>query len=182
MTDADEQLLRQRAAGLRILALALITGVVMITGVFMVMFFVALDGKPLLQPGLAAVPVLSLIAVAIALVALALCAVVPPRTRRAAAERSAAGVPPPGNPRDSTVSRLAGSYAGSVIIGLALAEGPAILGVVFFLLEGHWLALLPVGFGILAMIWMFPSEAGLRDWVEARLAEIPERPGKPVVP
>src|SRR6478672_4182660 len=46
MTDADNQLLHERAMGLRILALALITGTVTIFGVFLVVMFTALEGKP----------------------------------------------------------------------------------------------------------------------------------------
>jgi hypothetical protein len=122
---------------------------------------------------------LSLVAVAVAAVGLAGSIVLPTRFWRATAEKWAAGIPLPGNPTESTVSRLAGVYAGSLILGLALAEGPAILGVVFFLLEGHWLALLPLGLGVLAMIWKFPSEAALRDWVEARLAEVPNTANGP---
>jgi len=182
MTDADDKLLHQRAMGLRVLTLALIVGVIMITGVFMVIFFVAFEGKPLLGPGLAPVPILSLIAVATALVALGLSIVLPSRIGPARAEKLASGVPLRGNPTESAVSRLAGAYAGRLILGLALAEGPALLGVVFFLVEGHWLALLPVGLGVLVMIWKFPTEAALREWVEARLAEIPDQKSKPVHP
>jgi hypothetical protein len=180
MTDADDQLLRQRAAALRILTLAIIVGAIMITGVFIVIQYVALEGKPLVELG--PVPVLSLIALAVAVVGLAGSIFMPARVRRTTAEQWAAGIPPAAGPGESAVSRLTSAYASSHILGLALAEGPALLGVVFFLLEGHWLALLPLGLGILVMIWKFPSEAGLRDWVEARLAEAPERPSKPVVP
>jgi len=180
MTDADDQGVRQRATALRILTLALIVGVIMIAAVFIMVRYVVLEGKPLIEPG--PVPVLSLIGIGVALVALAMGMFLPARARRAAAEQWAAGVPPAGRPGESSVSRLIGAYVGSHILGLALAEGPAILGVVFFLLDGHWLALLPLGLGILAMIWMFPSEAAMRDWLEERLAEAPDRPSKPAIP
>jgi hypothetical protein len=180
MTDADDQLIHQRATALRILTLALIVGVVTITGVFMVIHFTALEGKPLAEFG--PVPVLSLIALAVAVIGLAGSIAMPARVRRATAEKFAAGMPLPGGPSESAVSRLAAAYGGSHILGMALAEGPAIMGVVFFLVEGHWLALLPLGLGILVMIWKFPNEAALRDWVEARLAEAPDPRSKPVHP
>jgi len=172
MTDADDQLIRQRAAALRIFTLTLIVGVIAITCVLMVILFMVLEGKPLAEFG--PVPVLSLLAVAIAIVGLAGSFAMPARVRRARAEQFATGIPLPGGPGESTVSRLASAYSASHILGMALAEGPALMGVVFFLIEGHWLALLPLGFGILAMIWKFPSEAALREWVEARLAEAPD--------
>ena len=180
MTDADDKLIQQRAMGLRVLTMALIVGVITITGVFMVIHFTVLEGKPLAEFG--TVPVLSLMAVAVAIVGLAGSFAMPARVLSAKAEQFAAGIPLPGGPSESSVSRLAGVYCGSHILGMALAEGPALMGVVFFLIEGHWLALLPVGFGILAMIWQFPSEAALRECVEARLAEAPDQPSKPVHP
>jgi NADH:ubiquinone oxidoreductase subunit 6 (subunit J) len=176
MTDADDQLLRQRAASLRILSLALIIGVVTIVGVFLIVMYAALDGKPAIGAVPEGVPIITLIGLIIALPQIALSLLVPTRIRRAAAERAAAGLPLTGGPTDSLAARLAGAYVGSFILGTALAESAAILGAVFYLIEGHWLSLVSVGLGVLAMIWKFPSEAALRDWVEARLAEVPERP------
>ena len=178
MTDADNQLIHQRATGLRIVTLAIIVGAITITGVFIVIQYVTLEGKPLLELG--PIPALSLGVLAVAVVCLAGSIVMPARLRRTVAERWAAGVTPPGSPAESPLSRLIGAFVGSHIVGLALAEGPALMGVVFFLVEGHWLALVPLGLGILVMIWKFPSEADLRDWVEARIADMPDRPNHPV--
>ena len=34
------------------------------------------------------------------------------------------------------------------------------------LLEGHWVSLTLVGFGVLVLIWLFPAESAMRAWVE----------------
>jgi hypothetical protein len=180
MTDADDKLIHQRATGLRILALALISGIISIVGVFLVVLYVALDGKPAIGAVPDGMPIITLIGLIIALPQIALSFLVPTRIRRAAAERAAAGFPLTGGPTDSLTARLAGAYVGSYILGMALAESAAILGAVFYLIEGHWLSLVSVGLGVLAMIWKFPKEVDLRDWVEARLAETPDRPNYPV--
>jgi hypothetical protein len=117
---------------------------------------------------------LSLIALAVAFPALVLSMVIPGRVRRAAAKKWASGRPLPGTPTETAVSRLIGTYQGSLMLGLGLAGLPAILGAVVFVLEAHLLALLPLGLGVFAMILLFPSEADLGDWVEARLAEVPD--------
>src|SRR5262245_45135777 len=118
MTDTDEKLLHQRAMGLRVLTLALIVGVVTITGVFMVIHFTVLEAKPLAEFG--TMPVLSIIAVIVAIVGLAGSVAMPARMRAAMAEQFAAGRPLPGSPGDSATSRLLGVYAGSHILGMAL--------------------------------------------------------------
>jgi hypothetical protein len=178
MTDADEQLIRQRAAALRVLALAILVGAVTIIGVFVALLYLGFDGKPILGVP-AGVPLVTLIGLLAGLSSVALSFVIPGQVRRAAAARLAAGRPVPAQPGDSPAAGLAPAYASSLIVGMALAEGGAVMGAIFFLMEGHWLALLPAGLGILSLIWMFPSEAALRGWVEDQLAELPDRPNYP---
>jgi len=133
-----------------------------------------LGGRPILNPGLVEVPGLSLIALAVAFPALTLSMVIPVRVRRTAAQKYTSGVSLPGKPRESAVSRLIAVYKRSLMLGLGLAELPAILGAIGFVLEAHWLALVPLGLGVFTMVLLFPSEAALGDWVDARLAEVPD--------
>jgi len=174
MTDADDQLIQKQAATLEILTLLLIVGIIAIAGMYTFTVLVVFDGRPILNRGLAEVPGLSLIALAVAFPALTFSMIIPGRVRRAAAKKWGSGGPLPGKPTESAVSRLIAAYKRSLILGLALAEVPALLGVIVFVLEAHWLALLPMALGVFAMILMFPSEAALGDWVEDRLAEVPE--------
>ena len=96
----------------------------------------------------------------VAVTALAMSLVLPDRLRTAATART----PPAGTtPLDARL----GAYTSGLIVGMALAEGPAILGAIFFLIEGHWLSLVAVGLGVLMMIWKLPTEAAIRDWLAA---------------
>ena len=166
MTDADDQHLRQRAASLRILAGALFVGVVLIATLFVVVHYSLLDGKPLIDAGPDGLPVCSLV-VSVFGVAGILAGQFLVRQMRARAAEATVGSPThPLAGHGSTVPERASAYAGSAIVGLAPAEAAAILGSLAFLLEGHWLAAVPVGLGILTIAWTFPSEADLRSWIQ----------------
>jgi hypothetical protein len=179
MTDADDERVRKRAARLRILALAILSGAVTTTAVFVAVFFLALRGKPIIGRDPNGIPVLSLVGLVAGLSAVFLGLTIPARARRLAADKLAGDRARANTPTESPVARLVSAYVASAIVGLALAESAALMGLVFFLMEGHWLALVPVGLGILAMIWMFPSEGTVRGWVEDQLAELPDAPNYP---
>jgi hypothetical protein len=156
MTELDDELLTRTVRVLRVLGLALIAGTLAMTGVLVGLFYFVFGGKPLVPPGPNGIPLITAIGLAVAVPTLLLSVIVPGRMRAAArtAARPGSGVE-------------IGRYSGAMIVGMALAEAPALMGAIFFLMEGHWLSLLPVGFGVLLMIWKQPTEAAIREWTAA---------------
>jgi hypothetical protein len=69
---------------------------------------------------------------------------------------------------------LYGVYQTKTIVGAALLEGAAFLGITAFLLEGTWIAL-GVGVGMAAVILtMFPSAPRAAEWIQQQLRRIDE--------
>ena len=174
MNDVNDQWLQRRARGIRVIGLAMIAGTLVGSGIMIGMHAVAFQGKPMIANVVNGIPIITFVGIFIAIPALALSLVLPARLRSTAVSRlTAAG-------ENVSIARLLQTFASAMLIGLALAEASALMGSILFLVEGHWLSIIPVGVGILAMIWMLPSESAIREWVADQAAELPaqsEAPG-----
>jgi hypothetical protein len=81
----------------------------------------------------------------------------------------AAQVPPEG--RTDAGSLLALRQT-SLIVGLALIEGACFFGGVAYIVERHYLGLLVAGLGVGLILTRFPTEASIRQWLEAKKEEL----------
>jgi hypothetical protein len=70
---------------------------------------------------------------------------------------------------------LLGVYQTAMIISLALFEGASFLGSIAYLLEGRPFALAVSGIAILLLASRFPTEDGIRNWLDGRLREVDEQ-------
>jgi hypothetical protein len=165
MTEADDQLLSQRVRAIRVLGIALVAGTLVSAAMMIGMVVFAFDGKPLIGNGPNGFPIVTLVGLAVAVPSLLLSLILPTKVRDTQLARLR-------NQGKVSVPSLIAAYTSTLILGLALAEAPAIMGSIFYLMEGHWLSLLPVGFGILLMIWKQPGESAIREWVTDQTDEL----------
>ena len=60
-------------------------------------------------------------------------------------------------------------YQTSLILGLALLEGPLILGAVFFLTSGNLLCVAPALILVMAMLTKFPTVGRVSEWLQSTI-------------
>jgi hypothetical protein len=74
----------------------------------------------------------------------------------------------------SAVDRLLALRQTTLIIGLALVEGAAMLACIAFFLECHVLDLVVVGLALILMLARFPTRNRVRAWLAQQLAALEE--------
>lgn len=156
MSDNDS-VLRQRVLTMQIIAGALPMGLVVFFGI--VLFLVYGQAGPPRQ--LPALPMVSLIAVVFVIMSGSMSLVVPHFLTLAELRRRAA------SPGDGDVIALLNVKQTTLIVGLALLEGPAFLGLIAFLVERQPLVLIVPGLCLAAMLMRFPTENSVRNWLES---------------
>jgi len=164
----------ERLRAMQIIAAALIVGVLMFGGLAMYMVFAERQGQ--LPEG--QLPVISLLALAMLVVNTPLAFFLPGVVARNGLRQMAATPRAAADAQDDTI-RLLTLRQTVMIIGLALLEGAAFLGLVAFLVEGQTFALAVAGVVVILMLIQFPTEARVRSWIDfqaQRLRELREQP------
>ena len=73
-----------------------------------------------------------------------------------------------------TTQKLVNWRQVSQIVGYALLEGTAFLGIIAYLVEDHVLALAVTGFCLLLMITTFPTRDRLNQWLDQQMDQLRE--------
>ena len=151
--EPDDATLSSAASTMKIIALALILGVVAFSGVAIVLGW----GKP------ANGNIVSLLGLGLVAVEMVPFFLVP----------AVVGASRIGTRADTTVDQaaqhLCGLYQTRMIVRYALIEGACFLNLIAYLTERNTWSLLVIGSLLTAMIFIFPTETRLRHWVEAQL-------------
>jgi hypothetical protein len=168
MSEIDDRVLAPRVRTMQIIAIALIAGVLVFLGIACNQVFVQRQGQP--QGQADALPILSLLAVAMLAGGAAVSFVLPMVMTRAALQKIAAGtwqLPQGIDPKDlaTDVAKLLTVKQTTLIFSLAMLEGPAFLGCIAFLIEARPFTLGLVGVAIAMMLFKFPTEGGIRAWL-----------------
>jgi hypothetical protein len=119
------------------------------------------------QPG--PVPIITYIALGLTAMLLALQTVVP-RAILTAARRGLArktGLDADAK-MDADVWELCGIYQTRLIVGCAMAEGPAFFCLIAYLIEGQWITVAAAVLGLLVMASKFPTRDRLLNWLAAQ--------------
>lgn len=69
------------------------------------------------------------------------------------------------DPETDSTDRFLALYQTRLIVTMAMLEGGAFLGVVVYLIEGHWGGLAIAGFLLMLMAFGFPTESKFREWI-----------------
>jgi hypothetical protein len=177
--DQLDALIQPRLRVLQIIALALIAGLAVFAGIAVVV--VHTQGR---QANAAwATPVLSYTAVGYLVSAVLAWAGFPRGLETGQVARIADGPPNPlanrpgqsfGGPANDQAQLLAVRHT-STIVALAILEGAGFLGCIAYLLEGQWYALAVVGVVLLLMLATFPTQSGVRHWIEKQMGVLEDR-------
>jgi hypothetical protein len=76
---------------------------------------------------------------------------------------------------DTDAGKLLAVYQTQLIIGAALLEGPAFVGLLAYMLEGHWAGLLVGAVCLLALMAKFPTRHGVQGWLDQQMQQIKEQ-------
>jgi hypothetical protein len=168
MSEMDDRVLAPRVRIMQIIACALITGVVVFLGFACYQVFVQRQGQPMAP--IDGLPMISVVAVAMVAAGVVASFVAPTVMTRGALQKIAAGtfqIPQRIDPKDMATdfAKLLAVKQTTLIVGLALLEGPAFMGCIAFFLEAQALTLLIVAVPIVAMLLRFPTEGGVRNWL-----------------
>jgi hypothetical protein len=175
MNTPDEVSPRLRT--MRFITFAMLAGVVVFLAVALYLVRVQYGGKGLAPP--AGPPVLTLVGKVFMVVCVVLSFALPAALARSYVRRlaagqliwtSARGVPAP----VTEAGQLAAVWQTAHILGLALLEGPSWLAAIAYLVEGEPWGLALAAIGLCLILLRFPTESGLRRWVEER-REVLER-------
>jgi hypothetical protein len=174
-----DPLLPQRLRVMQVLAGSLIAGPLMLLGI--VLFLVHTEGKGLGEPAEGALPLISLLSLAMLLLNAPLAFYLPGLHVRKALDKLASQapntfvVPPgergPGGPI-SDAGLLLASRQTSLIISMALFEAAAFFGSVAYLLEARPLALAVSGAAIALLLLLFPTEGRVSAWLDQQLGAL----------
>ncbi len=176
MNDADEMVIPQQLRLMQIIAAALLTGCIVFLAICL---YLVSNNQGQGMAGARDRFAVSLMA-ALMLAACAPLAFILPRfIMLAHLRRIAAGTwqaPRGAKPEQFATfpAKLMAVGLTTMLIGLAMLEGPVFLGCIAYLLEGQALALAVVGVGIFLMLVKFPTKNRVRDWLVRqtdRLAE-----------
>jgi hypothetical protein len=175
--DVDESLTPQRLLPMRIIAGAMLLGVLVFLGIALYMVLGQRDGRALAPPG--EVPILSLVAVAMLATSAPLAFLLPAKLTRSALGQILGGTwrtPPGADPQAFAAggAKLLAVRQTTLIVGLALLEGTALVGCIAYLLEANPLALGVVGVALVLMLYQFPTEGRVRAWLEHQAAALSE--------
>jgi hypothetical protein len=167
--ETDAARVRGRLLGIRVMAGALIAGVLVFLGVVVYLVHGEQQGQGA-QPA-AGLPVITLIAGLVFLTNLPLAILLPVLITRSAVRRIAAGAwrgPPGADPAqsESDVGKLVAVWQTSTLVGYALLEGAGFFGCIAYLLEGQGAALGVAGAALGMMAGMFPTAGRLGAWLQ----------------
>lgn len=160
MSDVDEATLAGRVLTMRIITIAMLNGILMFVGIAV---YVRSTGDVAPPPD---VPMLTYIALLVAL-PMVLAALVVPRIVAGAAVKKVASSRNP----DETNSLL-GIFQQGLIIRAALFEGPAFFSLIAYFIEGQWPMLVVAGVMAFGIATGFPSVSGVQAWLEERREQI----------
>jgi hypothetical protein len=162
---------------LRITAGAILMGVVCFLGIALWIVQLQRHGQGMAPHG--DWPVVSFVAVAVLGICAPLSFIIPSLQTRSALRqilagtwKIPAGVPP--TTYATSGAKLMAVRQTTLTVGLALLNGPAYLGCIAYLLEAHPIALGVVAVAIVLMLWKFPSEGGVRIWLERQAEALNE--------
>jgi hypothetical protein len=164
---------------MQIIAGSLLTGVLFAVGLMVFLVYGQNNGQGRLPP--ADLPLISLLALGMAVITFPLGLILPGITSRSAMRLIAAGTwTPPQNVNPASFSsdaaKLMTVRQTSMILGLALLEGTAFFGAIAFLLEAQPFVLAVPGVAIVLMVVQFPTEGRMRAWVSEQLEHLGAQP------
>jgi hypothetical protein len=175
MSGFEDPLFPKRVLTIQIIAGSMLTGVLLAVGLMVFLVYGQNNGHGMAPP--ADLPLISLIAVGMAVITFPLGLILPRIISRRAMQQIAVGTwtPPPNvDPASfsSDAAKLVAIRQSSMIIGLALLEGTGIFGAIAFLLEGQPFVLVVPSVAIVLMIVQFPTEGKMRAWVSEQLERL----------
>jgi hypothetical protein len=181
MNCADE-LFARRVRTMQIMAAALIGGVVIFAAI--VLYLVDQDGPRGQVPAAGDLPILSVAALVMLGISVPLSLFVPNIILRSALQRIAAGAPTPPAARTcvetdptqhaSDESRLLQARQTTTIVACALLEAAGMMAALAYLVEGQSFALTTTAVAVAFMLFQFPTQRRVRDWLERHLALVAE--------
>lgn len=162
--EPDDRVPPGRLRTMQIIAGALVLGLAVFLGIVVFLVQVQNQGRPLGQAQGA--PVMSILALGMLAVLAVMSVVLPDVMMRQYVRGTARGhFPSP----QSDADWLLGLRQTTLILSLALLEGPAFFCCIAYLLEGRFYTLGGALLAILLMGSRFPTEAGLRAWLRRQL-------------
>jgi hypothetical protein len=173
--EADDFLLkcvRQQ----RVIALALLGGPFMIGAVLVAVHFTVLEGKPLAPelPRIGGISMLTFVASFVAVSAVVVSFILPNIHRRQTATNLARRSPAP-SPADGP-AMLVGWQTGN-LVRMAMLEGAAILGIIFFLVTGDFACIALAAILLALQAAGLPSEMSVRGWLSRAQEELEQARG-----
>jgi hypothetical protein len=171
LSDTSREQLTRQLATMRIIAGALCAGVLIFTGIVLV-----------LEQGAAEEPVLAFVAILVSVGAV-LAAVWVPRMIGAPARVAPADAPAgernsalPESDQTQRVSQALARYQTRLIVSLAMLEGAAFLNLVAYMVEGQMVNVAVALVLWLLMLLQFPSRARTENWIagQLRAANVPD--------
>jgi hypothetical protein len=157
MTAQDNQF-SFRVRVMQIIAFAMVLGTFAIGGVLIAVA----ANRP--APSEGQQPVITYIALGVTGISCVMSVLVPNLLAASAVQRAALQSRASG---ESTDAGLVGVYQTTLIVGLALCEGPAIFCLIAYFVERNPLAFAGAGVAVLIMLVRFPTEDRVRDWVRS---------------
>jgi hypothetical protein len=157
MTAQDYQL-SARVRVMQIIAGAMVLAIFALGGV-MIALAANSPAPPQEQP-----PLITYIALGVTGLASVMSILVPNLLAASIVQRSALQSQASG---EGAGASLLGAYQTTLIVGLALCEGPAILCLIAYFVERNALALGGAGVAVLIMLVRFPTEGRVRDWIRS---------------
>jgi hypothetical protein len=171
MIDSDELVPPGRLRTMQIIAGALLMGVAIFLGIVLTIVQVQRGGQGLGPPQ--SQPILSLMALGTLAFMAVTSVVLPNNMVRQGLRRIARGEfqPPSAAAASPTADaeQILGLRQVTLIVSLALIEGPAFLGCIAYLLEGRLYVLGVVGLALALMLIRFPTEGSVRAWMRQQL-------------
>jgi hypothetical protein len=161
MNEMDDRILAPRIRIMQIIAFALITGVVIFLGFACIQVFVQREGKPLGPPE--GLPIITIAAIVMLFGGAIMSFVLPMVMTGAAMQRLSVGSVSK-NPANDYNSLLSIKQT-TLIVGMALLEGPAFMAGIAFLVEARQEALGLAGIAIVGLALKFPTQAKVRAWL-----------------
>jgi hypothetical protein len=176
MNFPEDQFAR-RVLTMQIIAAALVAAVVILGSVSLVM--VNNNGPLGPAPAPGALPIISVVALAMLATCVPLSLIVPNTILRGAVQRIAAGTwkAPEGVDAAQFASdeaKLLAARQTTMIVGNALLEGAGTIACVAYMLEGQTFALTTAAVVVLFMVFQFPTQGRIREWLERHVALVTE--------
>ena len=161
----DDLSFTARVRVMRVLAVALLTGVLLFMGVIV--------WQPPVQVAQPVLGMLSMLAMLVLATQLPLAFAIPRLIAATAARQMAInpqlrGAESDENLRLAEALALLGRYQIAMIVGFSLLEACAFLGLIAYMQEGHLSGLIVAGVALAGMALQFPSRYKVTRWVENR--------------